>query len=127
MADLAAEIAKLTKTLEQLASRDETIEKQLAKQISALDALPEPRMKLTGLVKSYMAAVKKTDGLTSARPATVKAVQAAEKDPSKDGAIAAAIKELRMHVAALKDGKDKKAKQFAASIESIISQIKSLA
>lgn len=122
---LAQDVAKLTKIVERLSSREESIDGKLRKQIDRAKALREPRLLLKGLVKSYMDAVKKTDGLTSARPKTVKAVQTAEKDPSKK-AVSAAIAELKKHVADLKGSDNKKTKKFAKSIDSIASQLKAL-
>ncbi len=91
---------------------------------AGLQKMPKPEIKLSGLVAAYMGAVKKTDGLTSVRPATLKAVQDAEKTPSS-ASVGKARDELSKHVADVKkaSGKDKKFAKFEAGVGSIEGQL----
>ena len=123
MADVVTDLKKLIAVVNSLETREAKVKETLAKQIKVLDGLKDPKVLITGLVKTYMNSVRDTDGLTSVRPATLKAIQTAEKDPSK---AAKAIAELKAHAADLKKEKDKKAKLFEKKIDDIISKLNAL-
>lgn len=77
---LESEIDELEKEYKELQKELEALDKELAEAEADVKKLPaNPVVRLEGLVKAYMDAVKETDGLTSVRPATLKAVQTAEK------------------------------------------------
>ena len=80
---------------------------------------------LAKAIKMYQGAVKDTDGLTSVRPATLKALQTASKDPSAK-TIEVASKGLDAHSADLKkaSGNDKAAKKKIAAFDKEVAAIK---
>ena len=107
MSDAAKE-EELRKTLlaeiEKLKAKADAV----GKKVDALKKKP-PVFKFSGLVKVYMDAIKASNGLTTARPATLKAVQAAEKKATIEST-KAAIKGLDEHKKDVKKsaGKDNK-------------------
>ncbi len=82
---------------------------------------------ISGLVAAYMKAVAKTDGLTSVRPATLKAVQTAEKRPS-EASVLAAIGQLKKHEKDLKKTAkgDPKYRKFKKHVGSISGQLQAM-
>lgn len=87
------------------------------------------RIKISGLVKAYMDAVKASDGLTSVRPATLKAIQSAEAKASPKS-VQFAIKALKDHIDAVTkaSGNDKGAKKqldkFVKAANNVIGGLK---
>lgn len=126
MADAAEEKLReaLIAEIEKMKARAKKVDAHLKRMKSK-----PPTFVFRGLVKAYMNAVKDSDGLTNARPATVKAVQSAEKSVT-EGNIKAAIKGLGDHVKDAKKlaGSDKgKKKQFATFEKGINSVTSALA
>jgi hypothetical protein len=82
-----------------------------------------------GLVKGYMAFIKKTDGLTSASPSCTSTLSAAEKSPSEKtfaAAVAALKKQAdQVKAAAAKDAGADKAivKKFLAGMDDVMAQL----
>lgn len=116
--------AKLLKEMAALAKA----EAKLAKDVAALrkvaqDVMPAAisahksvinavEAELSALLKAYQKAIKSTDGLTSQRPATAKALDKLTKDPGPDP-VKAAVKELQAHKSEVvkQSGKDKAKKK----------------
>jgi hypothetical protein len=86
------------------------------------------KLTLTGLEKAYLDAIKSADGLTSARPATLKAAKAAEKALTK-ASINAACSAIDKHIADVeKDNKAEKSfKAFKKNMLAIAASLKKLA
>jgi len=115
-AAIIAEVEKMKKRAEKVGA-----------QIKALKAKP-PVFYFKGLVKVYMDAVKKSDGLTTARPATLKAVQTAEKNATAD-TVKQAVKGLDDHKKDVQKqfGKEKDKKKqidaFEKGVDNIIAEL----
>ena len=74
-------------------------------------------VKIDGLNKAYMDAIKSSDGLTSVRPSTLKAIQAAEKAGTVE-TVKAAISGLHDQIGEVKkNAKDDAAKKKFAKFE----------
>lgn len=86
-----------------------------------------PEIVIRGLVRAYTDAVKDTGGLTSVRPATLKAVQTAEKTPTP-ATVKAAVTELGKHAQDVKKGggKEKKLAAFVTATDRIVTQLEKL-
>jgi hypothetical protein len=121
---LQALIAKTKKTGE----KEVKVATGLRNAAQTIRSLPAPVCTIPALVRVYMDVIKDTDGMTSARPATLKAVQTAAQraDPKTVGA---AIDELRRHVEDLKpksssnrSGFDK----FSRDVNSLIDKLNAL-
>ena len=125
MAKVQARLKKLSATLKSLEGPAKKADKDLIDLIKKGSAINDRTVIFKGLVKAYMDAVKKTDGATSVRPATLKAIQTAEKSPSKQ-TVAAAEKALQAHVADVKGTKDAKVKKFAADTSAIAAKLKAM-
>ena len=125
MAKVQARLKKLSATLKSLEGPAKKADKDLIDLIKKGSAIKDRTVIFKGLVKAYMDAVKKTDGATSVRPATLKAIQTAEKSPSKQ-TVAAAEKALQAHVADVKGTKDAKVKKFAADTSAIAAKLKAM-
>lgn len=119
---LQREIAKLRKDVKAIA----VVGKKIGTALGAAHKTAKSKFDagLAKVSKEYMAAVKKSDGLTSARPATVKALQTAAKARTPK-AVDAALASLKDHIADAKKaaGKDKAKlksyKVFAKTVEGI--------
>jgi len=109
--------AQADKAAKAFAEMEADFEKLQAEMAAAMaKALAECKAAADKATKAYMAAIKNTDGLTSAKPSIVKVLQATGKEPDPK-AIETAVTELRKHRDEMNKahGKDKdKAKMLAA-------------
>jgi hypothetical protein len=128
---MANELSRLALTL---AKKFDTSSKELssndamiAESALVVEKIPTPKVVFQGLAKAYMDFINKSKGLTTARPATIKAVQAAEKAPS-EASLKLAIAEMTKHIAELEKTKkgDKAFVKFQAEIEGLIMKVQKL-
>jgi len=128
MASGLAEIAAaLQRQLETTSAKSEQLRKMMLKSAVEVAKKPPPSVVFKGLLGSYMAVIKKSDGLTSARPASLKAIQTAEKNPT-EATIKAAAAEMRKHLAELeKSSKSEKTfPAFKKGLEDVIKKTEAL-
>ncbi len=118
---------RLRSSLENVMKASEDLALQSLRVAADFKKMKPPEIQLTGLVKAYMDAVKKSDGLTSVRPTTLKAVQTAEKTPSP-ASVTQASAEIQRHLADVKkaSGTDKKFANFDKAISGLLASIKKL-
>lgn len=125
--DLMKATRQLHKELQAMAALHEKLDADLLRTGQAVLKKPPPRLVFEGLVQAYMAVIKACSGLTSARPATVKAIQTAEKSPSIS-AIGQAVAEMKKHLAEVEktSKKDKAFAPFKKGLEGVIEKTEAL-
>ncbi|MEX0970795.1 MAG: hypothetical protein WD046_10165 [Paracoccaceae bacterium] len=128
---MAAETKKATKSLldslKKLGAQTKAYDaerKALLKKVTGREA---PAISFTNLEKAYMEVIKKNDGLSTARPSTLKAIKAAEKSATKAN-IKAAAQALRAEVAELakEHAKDAKFKAYQKAATDLIGKVSTL-
>jgi hypothetical protein len=90
----------LARQIESTAKDNEKVEHSIEKAAAEVAKKPLPSVELKGLLAAYMAVIRKAGSLTSARPASQKAIQAAEKDPT-EATLKVAVAEIGKHIAEL--------------------------
>jgi hypothetical protein len=128
MSDELAQLAKaLEAGFEQLEQKHGLVDKALEKNSAAIAKKDPPRITFKGLVGAYMDVIKKSDGLTAARPATLKAIQGAEKAPDAES-IKRAVDEMKKHVSELEKAskKERKFVTFDKNMTAIIKKTEAL-
>lgn len=121
--DLQASYAALTKTVDTIVAANKKIGPAAVKNYKSM--MTKVNTGLAKAIKSYQSAVKNSDGMTSLRPATVKALQTVSKLPATKTR-EAAYSELDKHVADIKkqNGKDKSKAKAVAAFEKAVGAIK---
>lgn len=126
--ELCKQVSALATEMEVAGRQAAVIERNIEAVRRGLGKCPAPRLELTGLLALYSTTIRKSAGLTTARPTCLKAIQRAEQRPGV-ATLKEAVAEMRRHLAEVeKEQKaDKGLPAFRKRLEEVIRRTAALA